>query len=99
MLGRHHDSSRAVNSVDTRGEHTDLLLAVLYAEVNVGAFATADTIALTLQNFLGPTVFDLFYVGDELLGVVSDAQEPLLQIALLDRRTTAPANAGRRLFV
>src|SRR6185369_4988365 len=95
----HHDRTRAVNSVDARCEHTNLLLAVFHAEVDVCAFAATDPVTLSLQDFFGPAVFDLFYVGDELLGVGGNAQEPLFQVALLDNRTAAPADPARRLFI
>src|SRR5689334_20721747 len=99
MLGRHHDRSRAVNSVDARSEHTNLLLAVFDSEVDECTFTTTDPVALSLQNFLRPGVFDLFYVGDELFRVVSDAQKPLFQITLLNSGAAAPADPTRRLLV
>src|ERR1041385_4778882 len=98
MLGRHHDRSRAVNSVDARREYTNLLLAVFDCEVDVCAFTATDPVALSLQNFLGPSGFDLFYVSDELFGVISDAQKPLFEIALLDLSAATPADSTRRLF-
>src|SRR5215204_5743292 len=99
MLRGQHKRRRSVDSVDTRGEHTDLLVAVLDRKLDIRAFAASDPVTLALQNFLGPTVFDLLDVGDELLGIVSDAQEPLFQIAFLDWGATAPADAARRLLV
>src|SRR6267143_756892 len=99
MFGRKHNRRRAEDRVDTRRKHPNLLVTVFYCEVDVCAFATANPIALTLQNFFGPAGFDLFYVGDELLGVVGDAQEPLIEIALFHCGATAPAHAARRLLV
>src|ERR1043165_502365 len=99
MVERQHDRGRTVDGVDARREHTNLLVAVLELKLDKRAFTAADPIALPFQNLLGPTGFDLFDVRSELFRVVGDAQEPLLEIALLDRRAAAPANAARRLLV
>ena len=101
MIRRQDHGRRTVDRVDSRGEHTNLLVAipVLYLEVDIRAFTAAHPIALTFQNLVGPTGFDLFNVGDELFCIVRDAQEPLFQISLLDGRTAAPADPSRRLFV
>src|SRR5215204_2532911 len=99
MLGRQHDSSRAIDSVDACREHTNLFVTVFYGEVDKRTFTAADPIALTFQNFFGPGVFDLFDVGDELLCVFGDAQEPLFQVSFFNRGTTPPADPSRRLFV
>src|ERR1051326_4685190 len=99
MFGRQNDRGRTVDRVDARGEHTNLPVAVLYRKLDKRAFAATDPIALPFQNFLGPTSFDLLDVGDQLFRVIGDAQKPLLEIALLDRRAAAPANSTRRLFV
>ena len=99
MLGRKHDRRRAEDRVDARGEHTNLLVAVLHREIDVGAFAAADPVALALEDLFRPARFDLLDVLDQLFRVFSDAQEPLLEISLLDRGAATPANAARRLFI
>src|SRR6185503_13431800 len=76
-----------------------LLVAVFHSKLNKSAFAASNPVTLSLQHFLGPTSLDLFHVGDELFRVLSDAQEPLFQITLLDWSTATPADAARRLFV
>src|SRR5215510_10114179 len=99
MLSRQHHRRGAEDRVDTSCEYTNLLVAVFDGKLDKRAFTTSDPIALSLQNFLGPTGFDLFHVSDQLFGVVSDAQEPLLQISLLDLCSAAPADPARRLFI
>src|ERR1041384_1185854 len=99
MIGRQHDGRRTVDRVNTRGEHTNLLIAILYLEVDVRAFTAANPIALAFQNFVRPTRFNLFDVGDELFCVVRDTQEPLLQISFFDLSTATPTDSSRRLFV
>jgi hypothetical protein len=99
MIRRQHDSRRAVDRVDARGEHTYLLITIFDLEIDIRAFTAADPIALTFQNLVGPTRFDLFNVGDELFCVVRDAQEPLFQVSFLDLSAASPADSSRRLFV
>src|SRR4029078_12141077 len=99
MVGRQDHGRRAIDRVDACCENTNLVLAILYREVDVRAFTTANPIALTFQNLVGPTRFDLFNISDELFCVVRDAQKPLVQISLLDLRTTTPTYSARRLFV
>src|SRR5689334_20796198 len=99
MFCRQHDGRRAVDSVDARGKDTYLLVAVFNCEIDERTFAASDPVALTFQNLLGPAGFDLLHVGYELFRVISDAQKPLFQISLLDRRTTTPADPARRLLV
>src|SRR6185369_1754755 len=99
MLSRQHYRRSAEDSVDTSCEHTNLLVAVFDGKLDKRTFTTPDPITLSLQNFLGPTGFDLFHVSDQLFGVVSNAQEPLFQISLLDWSSTTPADAAGRLFI
>ena len=99
MVGRDDDGVRAVDGVDARGEDADALVRVFNLKVDVGAGAFADPVALHRQDALGPAPLDLAHVFQQLLGVVGDAQEPLLDVALLDGRAAAPADAARRLLV
>src|SRR5687768_8766906 len=99
MVRRQDNGSRAVNGVDARSEHTNLFVTVLNLKIDKRAFTAADPIALPLQNLFRPTRFDLFNIGDELFRVVCDPQEPLLQIALLDRRSATPTDSAGRLLV
>ena len=72
-------------------------LLFLTAEVDVSAFAASNPIALALEHLLRPGAFDLLDVRDELLGIFSDAQKPLLQVSFLDRGATAPTDASRTI--
>ena len=99
MLGRHDNCGRSEDRVDARGKHADLFIMVFDFEIDVGAFAATNPVALPLQNFLRPTAFDLFNVFNQLLSVLRGAQVPLLNLFLGDRRTATPADAARRLFI
>src|ERR1051326_7550969 len=99
MICCQHNRIGTEDSVDTRREYTNLLVTVLDGKVDKRAFTATNPITLPLQNFFRPTGFDLFYVSEQLLGVLSDAQKPLFQISLLHLRAAAPTDAARRLFV
>ncbi len=59
-------------------------------EVDLGPFGPADPVGLLNLDWLRPV--DPGEV-QELIGIASRAQEPLLQVALLDEGTTPPAMA------
>src|SRR5689334_5384752 len=99
MVHREHYGGGPEDSVDTRCEHTNLLVAVLHWKLDKGAYTAPDPITLPLQSFLGPAGFDLLHIREQLLRVVSDAQKPLFQISLLDGGAATPADAAGRLFV
>jgi len=66
MLGRELHRSRAVNGIDARGENFDsrargpkavvLRLRIVELEIDQGAFAAPDPVALHGADFLGPAV-------------------------------------------
>ncbi len=99
MFGRKHDCRRAEDCVDTCGEYANLAGAVFHREVDEGAFAASDPIALSLEHFLGPAGFNLIHMSNKLLSVFRNPQEPLFQVSLFDSGAATPANSTRRLFV
>src|SRR6266850_715090 len=99
MFSGKYNSGGAEDCVDARGEHTNLLFAVLYGEIDVGPFAAPNPITLTLEHLLRPGGFDLLNIRDELFSVLRDAQKPLLQVSFFDGSAATPANPSGRLFV
>ena len=62
------------------------------------AFGSPDPVALHDDDFFGP-VGQRLEAGQELVGVLRDAEEPLLQLACDDHRAAAPAAAVNDLLV
>ena len=96
-------SGRVVNTLISRSEDLSELLSrsshrlspqseLSQLEVDLGALALADPVALHNLDPLGP-VGHLIQVVQQPLGVGGDLEEPLLQLALLDLRARAPAAA------
>ena len=100
VLGGEHHERHAVQGVRARGEDADLIRAVgggrLEGEGRLGALGAADPVALHELDVLRPR-----HVGvvEELVGVVGDAEEPLLHRALLDEVARALACAVEDLLV
>src|SRR5882672_10465879 len=90
MLSREHDGCRAKDRVDAGGEHAHTIVVILDCEINIRALAAANPVALPLQNFCGPAGFYFFDVRNQLFGVLSNAQKPLLDLFLGDRSATTP---------
>ncbi len=67
-------------------------------ERDPGAFGAPDPVALHREHLLGPLGEAVGGV-EQLVGVGGDAEEPLLQVARLDRRPAAPAAAVHHLLV
>ena len=94
MLGRQHHEGRAEHRVRPRGEDADRLDVIgLHREGDLGAFAAADPVGLHQPDRLRPV-----HAAEvqQLVGVVGDAEEPLLQVALDDRACRSASNADRR---
>ena len=90
MLGRHDEEGRAEERVGPRGEDGVVRRpAPAQREGDLGAFGAPDPVALHRHDVLGPV--DRVEVVEQPVGVVGDAEEPLLELALLDRRAAALA--------
>ena len=104
MLRRQLQRGGAVNGVDARSEHRDFVACrasfAVEGEVDQRAFAATDPVALLREDALGPSRH-LVETVEQLVGVLGDAEEPLLQLALLDQRVfMTPATTVRQhLFV
>ena len=100
VLRRQHHEGDAEDGVRAGGEDTQLLLVDagnVEAEGDLHALGAADPVALHGGYALRP--FDAGEV-EELVGVVGDAEEPLLQVALRDGGMAALAGAiGEDLLV
>src|SRR5205085_363718 len=99
VVNGQHDGVRAVDRVNARGEDSDSFVRVPDLKIYVRAFASTNPVALHRQNAFGPTRFYLAHVVEQLFGVRRDAEEPLLDVALLHGCAAAPAHAARRLLV
>ncbi len=104
MFGRELQRGRAVDGVDTSGEDGDFVAdgasGAIELEVDEGAFAAADPVALLRNDAIGPAG-ERVEVFEQLVGVVGNADEPLLQLALDDGRgfVTPAAAVGEHLLV
>src|SRR6202051_3323482 len=94
MHRRENHARVAVDGVDARREHADI------SEADLRAFRAAVPVTLHGESGLGPAASELPDVFEQLVGILRDAEEPLLKSALLDgRRFMAPAAAIDYLFV
>ncbi len=91
VLGRHHEERRAEERVGTRREDGVVDPQVRAVERDLGADGAADPVALHRLDVLGP--LDRRKVLQQPVGVVGDAEEPLLELARLDDRAAALAGA------
>ena len=101
MLGRQNQTRRAVDGVDARSEHANLLAAAFERKIDLRTLGTPDPVALHGEHALRPTAFKLLVgVAQQFFRVVGDLPEPLLQRALLDGRGfVAPAAAIHHLLI
>ena len=97
MLRRHHEEGRAEERVGAGREDRVVDPQLLVAEDHLGALGAPDPVALHRLDVLGPV--DRREVVEQPLGVVGDAQEPLLELAQLDERAAALAVAVDDLLV
>ena len=108
MLGGQQHERRPEDGVDAGGEDFDLdRLAParralrperLDREADQRALRAPDPVALHRQHLGGPLVEPLD-AREQAVGVLGDAQEPLLKVARLDRRAAAPAPPVDHLLV
>ena len=99
VLGGHDGIGHAEAGVGPGREDPDRHAgAALDGEVELGALGPADPVALHGLGPLGP--LEVVEGLEELVGVLGDAEEPLLQVALLDDVARAVAGAvGQHLLV
>ena len=97
VLGRHHEEGRAEQRVRPGGEHLVVRAELVARERHLGARGAADPVALHRHHVLGP--LDRREVVEQPVGVVRDAEEPLLELADLDRRAAALTVAVDDLLV
>src|SRR5690606_28443096 len=98
VLRSEDGEGHAERRVGARGEDADALevIAALDAHGELGALGAADPVALHHLHVLGPIQA---LVTQEFLGVVRDAKEPLLHLALYDDGVGALAAAVYHLLV
>jgi hypothetical protein len=101
MLRRQDQARSAVDGVDAGGEDAELaVFGALHREIDFRTLRPANPIALHGQDALRPAAFQLLQIVQQFVGVFGDAQKPLRQRALLDRRSfMTPAAAIHHLFV
>ena len=63
------------------------------------ALGTADPVALHQPHLVGPAMLQRVEAGEQLLGGVGNAEEPLRQLAALDQRARAPAAPVDHLLI
>ena len=97
VLGRHDEERRAEERVGPRREDRVVDAELLAAEHDLGALRAADPVALHRLDVLGP--LDRVEVVEQAVGVVGDAEEPLLELARLDHVAAALAAAVDDLLV
>ena len=83
VLGGEHEKGGAEERVRAGGEHRIVDPQLLAAEGHLGALGAPDPVALHRLHVLGPV--DFLEVVEQAVGVVGDPEEPLLELAHLDR--------------
>ena len=89
VLGRHDEERRAEERVRARGEDRVVDAQLLVAEGDLRALRAPDPVALHRLDVRGP--LDRVEVVEQAVGVVGDAEEPLLELADLDEVAAALA--------
>ena len=97
MLRRHDEERRAEERVRARREDGVVGAQLVARERDLGALGAADPVALHRHDVLRPV--DRLEVVEQPVGVVGDAEEPLLELARLDQRAAALAAAVDHLLV
>ena len=97
VLGGHHEERGAEQRVRPGGEHRVVDPKLLAAEHDLGALAAPDPVALHRLDVLGPV--DRGQVVEQAVGVVGDAEEPLLELANLHQVAAALAASVDHLLV
>ena len=97
VLGRHDEERRAEQRVRPRREDRVVDAHLGRAELDLGALGAPDPVLLHAHDVRRP--LDRLEVVEQAVGVVGDAEEPLLELARLDRRAAALAAAVDDLLV
>ncbi len=98
MLRREAHEGHAEEGVGPGREHGDGPLATLEREADLRAGAPADPVPLHRDHALGPPA-QAVEVTQQLVGVRRDAEEPLLQLPVLDGSVAPPASPVHHLLV
>ncbi len=98
MLGRHGKKGNAVDRVEARREDVEVGIESVDTERNPRAFAASDPVTLHRPRALRPAR-ELIEIVEQPIGIGSDSQEPLREIATLDEMAAAPAASVDDLFV
>ena len=93
MLGRQEHRRTAEDRIHARRKDPNRLVESLHRKVHERAGGLADPILLHRDDALGPA-HQLFHVVQERVGVGGNFPEPLLELALLDRRLLVPPAAA-----
>ena len=91
MLGRHHEERRSEERVGARREDRVVDPEFLAAEGDLRPLAAPDPVSLHGLDVLGPV--DALEIVQQPLGVIGDAQEPLLELADFHEAAAALAAA------
>ena len=97
LRGENHEG-HPVECIGPGGEYGQFMVGTLEGEINECALAAAYPVALHDTYVFGPAL-ECFQVGQEFVGVVSDLQEPLLEVFGLDHGFASPAATVYDLFV
>ena len=97
VLGGHHEERRAEQRVGPGGEDRVLDAQLRLGERHLGALRATDPVALHRDDVRRP--LDRLEVVEQAVGVVGDAEEPLLELPDLDRGAAALAMPVDHLLV
>src|SRR5690625_1238475 len=98
MMGRQATEGSAVKRIGPGGEDLDALRAPDDRKADQGALGAADPVALHQAHLLRPALHPL-EGGQQLLGEVGDAEEPLGKAPPLDQRPGTPTPAIDHLLI
>ena len=90
MLGRQHEERGPEQRVGPCREDRDRLVAADDRELDLGTMRATDPVALHREDALGP-LLELLHIVEQAIGVIRDAEEPLLEVTRLDLGTATLA--------
>jgi hypothetical protein len=102
MLSGNRHERRAKQGVGPGGKDLDLGHVgerLGQGKADAGPLGATDPVFLHVQDFVGPLALELPTIVEDLLGVLGNPQEPLGQLALMNHRLTAPAQAVFDLLI
>lgn len=99
MFGGKGHECHAEDGIRARGEDGDTVFTVFQGETNFRPHRFADPVALHADDSVGPSSLQLGEIGQKLIGVCRDLQEPLGQFLLFHGRIAPPAQPVDHLFV